>query len=138
MDRKAITVEVVVNAPIEQVWRSWNEPEHITQWCFASDDWEAPHAENDLRVGGKLKTRMQAKDGSVGFDFGATYTEVRPNECIAYEMGDGRRVEITFAVVPEGVKIIETFDMEHENAEELQRSGWQAILDNFKKHTEST
>lgn len=132
-----ITVESIVNAPIEKVWEYWNAPGHITRWAFASDDWCAPTAENDVRPGGTFKTRMEAKDKSQGFDFAGTYTEVVPNERIAYDMDDGRHVAIAFTQTPEGVRITETFDPESENSEELQRSGWQAILDNFKKYVES-
>lgn len=134
---KPITVEAVVNAPMEKVWSCWNEPEHITQWCSASDDWHAPSSENDLRVGGNFKTRMEAKDKSFGFDFGGTYTAVKPNELIEYDMDDMRHVKVEFSATPEGVKITETFDPETQNTEELQRNGWQAILNNFKKYTES-
>jgi len=137
MDKKVITVQTVVNAPLEKVWKAWTEPEHIVQWAFAQDDWEAPSAENDVRTGGKFKTVMAAKDKSVSFDFTGTYTNVDGHEVIEYDMDDGRHVSIRFEEVPEGVKITETFEMENENSEEKQRSGWQAILENFKKHAES-
>ena len=133
-----ITVRTTVNAPLEKVWTAWTEPEHITKWCFASDDWEAPTATNDLRTGGSFTTRMQAKDGSFGFDMGGTYDEVRLRELIAYTMGDGRKVRVEFAEAEGGVEVRETFDMEHENSEEKQRDGWQAILENFKKHAEAS
>lgn len=136
MSNKTITIETTVNAPIEKVWACWNEPEHITQWAFASDDWEAPSAENDLKVGGRFKTVMAAKDKSSSFDFNGVYTQVVPHELIEYDMEDGRHVKTEFSIVPEGVKIVETFEMENENSEEKQREGWQAILENFKKHTE--
>jgi uncharacterized protein YndB with AHSA1/START domain len=136
IDKKTITIETIVNAPIEKVWQYWNEPEHITKWAFASDDWEAPHAENDLKVGGTFKTVMSAKDKSQSFDFGGTYTAVNNHELIEYEIGDGRKVSTTFSPTSEGVKITQTFEIEGQNSEELQRNGWQAILDNFKKHTE--
>lgn len=136
MPNKSITIETTVNAPIEKVWAYWNEPEHITQWAFASDDWEAPSAENDIRTGGKFKTVMAAKDKSSSFDFTGVYTNVVPNELIEYDMEGGRHVKTEFSVVPEGVKIVETFEMENENSEEKQREGWQAILNNFKKYTE--
>jgi uncharacterized protein YndB with AHSA1/START domain len=134
---KNITVETTVNAPIEKVWQCWNEPSHITQWAFASDDWEAPHAENDLREGGKSKIVMAAKDGSAKFDLIGTYTTVKEHELIEYYMEDGRTVNIRFESTPEGVKVTETFEMEGENSEELQRAGWSAILENFRKHVES-
>lgn len=137
MQSNAITVETTVKAPIETVWDCFNNPEHITQWCQASDDWHAPYSENDLRVGGKLKTTMAAKDGSFQFDFEAVYSEVVPNKRIAYTLGDGREVEIDFIPTDSGVHIRETFDPETMNPEEMQRGGWQAILDSFKRHTES-
>lgn len=132
-----ITVQTVVVAPIAKVWECWNEPRHITGWAFASDDWEAPSAENDLRAGGKFKTVMSAKDKSASFDFTGTYSVVKENELIEYDMDDGRHVKVEFDETPEGAKVIETFDPESENPVEMQRSGWQAILDNFKKYTES-
>ncbi|RJQ34263.1 polyketide cyclase [Candidatus Parcubacteria bacterium] len=131
-----ITVEVFVHAPIEVVWASWTDPRHIVKWAFAQSDWEAPNAENDLRVGGKFKTRMQSKDGSQGFDFEGVYTAVEEHALIEYDMSDGRHVKATFTPEGEGVKIVQPFDPEHENPEEMQRAGWQAILDNFKKYTE--
>ena len=134
--KKTITVQTIVNAPIEKVWEYWNKPEHITGWALASSEWEVPSAENDLSVGGKFKTRMQARDGSEGFDFEGVYDAVKENEFIEYTMTDGRRVKVTFSATPEGVEIIESFEPEEENSEEIQRSGWQAILDNFKKYTE--
>ncbi len=138
MNTNPITVETVVNAPIEKVWEYWNKPEHITKWAFADDSWEAPEAENDLKTGGKFRTKMAAKDGSTRFDFTGVYTSVEEHKLIEYEMdGDGRHVKVEFVTTPEGTtKVIETFDPEQENTEEVQRSGWQSILDNFKKHTE--
>lgn len=132
-----IKVETTVSAPIEKVWEYWNEPGHITKWAFASDDWECPHAENDLREGGKSLVRMAAKDGSSSFDIISTYTTVVTNKKIEYTMDDGRTVAIDFEEEGDSVKIVEEFEMENENSEELQRSGWQAILNNFKKYTES-
>ena len=134
---KSITVEATVNAPVEKVWQYWSEPKHITQWCNASDDWHAPHAENDLRTGGQFSTTMAAKDGSMSFDFGGEYTQVDTNKKIAYQMADGRKVEITFTSQGEQTHISETFDLETQNPEEMQRGGWQAILDNFRKYTET-
>lgn len=136
MTSSAITVKTVVHAPIEQAWKYWNEPEHIMRWCQASADWHVPRAENDLRVGGVFTTRMEAKDGSVGFDFQGTYSQVEENKKIAYAMSDGREVEITFAREGEGCKIVETFDPESENSHEMQKAGWQAILDSFKAYAE--
>lgn len=131
-----ITVEATIKAPIEKVWKFWNEPEHIKKWCAASDDWHAPKAENDVRIGGKFTTRMEAKDGSFGFDFGGTYDKVKTNEHLAYTMDDGRKTEITFASQGQETKVIETFDPEDQNPVEMQKGGWQAILDNFKKYAE--
>lgn len=139
METKAqsITVEAAVKAPVEKVWKLWSGPEHITKWCNASPDWHAPRAENDLRTGGKFTTRMEAKDGSFGFDWGGTYDEVKTHELIAYTMGDGRKVKITFTPNGNETKIVETFDAETQNSIEMQRGGWQAILDNFKKYAEN-
>lgn len=132
-----ITVQSTINAPVEKVWDFWSLPEHITQWCAASDDWHAPKAENDLTVGGKFSTRMEAKDGSFGFDFGGVYDEVKKNELIEYTMGDGRKVVVTFAGNGNETKVVETFDAEGTHSIEMQQGGWQAILDNFKKYTEA-
>jgi len=132
-----ITVEATVNAPVEKVWKTWSEPQHITKWCAASEDWHAPKAENDLRTGGKFSTRMEAKDGSFGFDFGGVYDNVKKNELIEYTMGDGRKVQVTFSPSGNQTKIVETFEAESTNPVEMQRGGWQAILDNFKKYTET-
>jgi uncharacterized protein YndB with AHSA1/START domain len=132
----AITVETTIKAPVEKVWKYWSAPAHITQWCSASDDWHTPSAENDLQTGGKFSTRMEAKDGSFGFDFGGVYDEVRENEYIEYTLGDGRKVIIEFTPTGKDTRVVETFDMENTHSEEMQRGGWQAILDNFKKYTE--
>lgn len=137
MNTNPITIEVTVNAPIEKVWECWNGPKHIESWAFASDDWEAYGAENDLRTGGSFKTTMAAKDKSASFEFGGVYSAVKENELIEYDMDDGRHVKIEFSIVPEGVRVVESFDPESENSEELQKNGWLAILDNFKKYTES-
>ena len=132
-----ITVETTVNSPVEKVWKIWSEPQHITKWCAASEDWHAPKAENDLRTAGTFSTRMEAKDGSFGFDFGGVYDNVKKNELIEYTMGDGRRVLVIFSPSGDQTKIVETFDAETTNSVEMQKGGWQAILDNFKKYTES-
>ncbi|WML26463.1 SRPBCC family protein [Neobacillus sp. OS1-33] len=131
-----VTVKATVNAPVEKVWEYWTEPKHITKWNNASDDWHTPIAENDLTVGGKFLTRMEAKDGSFGFDFGGIYDEVKLNEVISYTMGDGRKVTITFKAHGNETEVIETFDAETSNPVEMQQAGWQAILDNFKKYVE--
>jgi uncharacterized protein YndB with AHSA1/START domain len=111
-------------------------PEHITKWCSPSPDWHAPKAENDLTTGGKFSTRMEAKDGSFGFDFGGVYDQVKTNELIEYTMSDGRNCVIKFAGSGNETKVTETFDPETINPIEMQQAGWQAILDNFKKYTE--
>ena len=138
MENKSnITVEAVINAPVEVVWHYWTEPEHITQWNYASDEWHSPKAENDLTVGGKFVYRMEAKDQSFGFDFSGCYDAVEPNKQINYTMDDGRKAEISFINQDDATKMIETFEAETENPIELQKGGWQAILDNFKKYVEA-
>ena len=137
MNKTVITVEATVNAPVEKVWECWGNPQHITQWCNASDDWHAPRAENDLRTGGKFSTRMEAKDGSFGFDFGGQYDEVKTNELITYTMDDGRKVKINFTALSDTTEVVESFEAEDENPVEIQRGGWQSILDNFKNYTEA-
>lgn len=132
-----ITVNSTIKASVDKVWNFWNSPEHITKWCSASPDWHTPYSENDLREGGKFKSTMAAKDGSMSFDFEGEYTLVKTNEAIEYVMGDGRKVEISFTETPNGVEVIESFDPETQNPEEMQRGGWQAILDSFKNYTES-
>lgn len=136
--KSQITVEVLVNAPGEKVWQCWTQPEHITQWCFASDDWCAPKSENNLRVDGVFTTRMEARDGSAGFDFGGTYTVVEKNKRLEYTMTgeDVRKVSIDFVAEGDGCRVVESFDPENENSLELQKNGWQSILDNFKKYVE--
>jgi uncharacterized protein YndB with AHSA1/START domain len=135
--KNAITVEAVVNAPLEKVWAYWSEPKHITEWCQASPDWHAPYAENDLRKDGKFKTTMAAKDGSFSFDFEGTYTNVQPLKSIEYAMSDGRKVIISFTNDGKATKVVETFDPESENPVDMQRAGWQAILNNFKTYAET-
>ena len=132
-----ITVEAFVQAPKDAVWKLWTTPEDIVQWNNASEDWHTPSAKNDLKSGGKFVYRMEAKDGSFGFDFGGIYDMVKPKEFIAYTIGDGRKVEISFTGNGSIVKISETFEVESQNSIELQRDGWQAILNNFKKYSES-
>ena len=135
--KKPITVEATIHSPLEKVWKCWSAPEHITKWCQASDDWHAPHAENDLTAGGKFKTTMAAKDGSFSFDFSGTYTDVIEHKKIAYVLDDQRKVEILFAAEGNTTKITETFDPENMNPIDMQRDGWQEILNSFKKYTES-
>lgn len=133
-----ITIETTINAPVEKVWQYWTEPTHICQWLFASDDWECPKAENDLRVDGRFTFTMRAKDLSTGFDFGGKYTQVKPHELLEYVIDDNRKVQVAFSQENGMTKIVETFEMEGTHSEEQQRSGWQAILDNFKKHVENS
>jgi len=135
-EKTSITVESTVNAPVAKVWKYWNEPEHIKKWAFAMDSWHAPHSENDIRTNGKFKTTMAAKDGSVSFDFEGVYTNVEPNKVIEYTMADGRKVKVLFESKGNQTKVTETFDAEDTHSIDQQRTGWQAILDNFKKHTE--
>jgi uncharacterized protein YndB with AHSA1/START domain len=136
MNKEPITVQANVNAPVKKVWTLWSQPEHITKWAAASDDWHTTKAENDLRTGGKFTSRMEAKDGSMGFDFGGVYDEVRENEYIEDTLGDGRKVTIDFTDEGDRTGIVQTFDPESENPREMQQGGWQAILDNFKKYAE--
>lgn len=132
----SITVEVTVNVPVEKAWKDFTDPASITRWYFASEDWHAPRAENDLRAGGHFKTRMEARDGSMGFDFEGTYTVVAPMKSLAFVMPDERKVNITFDADGGQTRITETFDAESQNPVDLQRAGWQSILNNFKKYTE--
>lgn len=135
--KTAITVESTIQAPVAKVWEYWNEPEHIKKWAFASEDWHAPKAENDLRTGGTFSTTMAAKDGSFSFDFGGVYTQVKEHKLIEYTLGDERKVSILFSTIGDATKVVETFEAEDTHPVEMQQSGWQAILDNFKKYTEA-
>ena len=136
LNKTKITVETLVNSTMEKVWNYWTGAQHIMQWNNASADWHTPHAENDLRIGGKFLFRMAAKDGSMSFDLVGTYEEVEPNKKIAYTLEDARKVEVIFSISGNEIKVSETFEAESENSIELQKDGWQAILDNFKKYTE--
>ena len=136
-EKAIITIENIVNAPAEKIWNYWSKPEHIIKWNSPSDDWHTPRAENDLRAGGKFLSRMEAKDGSFGFDFGGVYDVVTKNKYIEYTMDDGRKVKITFSPQGNKTKVVIIFEAENENPVEMQRGGWQAILDNFKKYTEA-
>ena len=137
MDTKQIiTVETVVNAPITKVWESWTLPQHITKWNQASDDWHTPYAENDVRTGGKFKSTMAAKDGSMSFDFEGTYSQVIPHQLIEYSIADGRTVKVVFDAHGNETKVTESFEAEGTNSIALQRGGWQAILNSFKTYTE--
>jgi uncharacterized protein YndB with AHSA1/START domain len=137
MNATRITIEASVSANTKKVWEYWTKPEYITKWNFASDDWHCPRADNDLRVGGKLNSRMEAKDGSFGFDFEAIYNEVIDQKKISYTMTDGRQAITNFENLGSKTKVSTTFDAENENPVEMQRTGWQAILDNFKRFVES-
>ena len=137
METTTITVEATISAPVKKVWQLWTVPEHICKWCNASDDWHAPHAENDLRPGGKFMTRMEAKDKSFGFDFNGVYDKVVPEQLISYAIEGGRKVTIEFISQGDKTKVVETFEPENENPIEMQKGGWQAILNNFKKYAES-
>lgn len=132
-----ITVETVVKADLAKVWEAWNTPADIERWNAASDDWHTTRSAVDLRVGGTFLARMEAKDGSAGFDFEGTYTRVAPRELVEYRMSDGREVRVQFVQQRGGeVLVRETFDAETENPAEMQREGWQAILDNFGRYVE--
>jgi len=135
-EKTVVTIENTVNALADKVWESWTKPEHIMKWNTPSPDWHTTRAENDLRPGGKFISRMEAKDGSMGFDFGGVYDAVRKNEYIAYTIGDGRKVTVNFTTQGNKTKIVVKFETESMNPVEMQRGGWQAILDNFKKYTE--
>jgi uncharacterized protein YndB with AHSA1/START domain len=133
-----ITVQATINAPVEKVWKLWTDPEHIVKWNNASDDWHTPRAENDLRAGGRFLSRMEARDGSSGFDFAGKYTTVEHYRQIEYVLDDGRNVQVIF--IPRGnvTTVTEAFEAEQTNTEEMQEAGWQAILDNFKKYAEAS
>jgi len=143
-----ITINTPINEPIDKVWKCYSDPKHITKWAFADNSWHAPRAINDLRVGGKFMTRMEAKDGSAGFNFTGTYTEIEPPTLsnatvrakIAYLMDgeDTRTATVKFEEFGPSTIVVVSFDPETENSVEMQRAGWQAILENFKKHVEST
>ena len=137
MNTTKLTIEATVSAAPEKVWDYWTSPEHITNWNFANNDWCCPSAENDLRVGGKYNARMEAKDGSFGFDFEAVYDEVIPLKKISYTLEDGRVASTDFEDLNGSTKVTTVFDAEAENDIEMQRNGWQAILNNFKKYTET-
>ena len=131
-----ISVQTKIDAPIDIVWKCWTSPEDIVHWNFASSDWHTPKAENDLRVGGNFNYRMEAKDGSFGFDFWGIYDEVDPNKLIEFTLGDGRKVEVAFNMTNNKTEVTETFEAEESNPVDMQRNGWQSILDNFKNYTE--
>lgn len=132
-----ITITTTLNVPLAKVWEYWNEPKHITQWCFASEDWHAPSATNDLKEGSFFTTRMEAKDESFGFDLKGIYDHITPHQLIRYHLEDGRNVEVLFSENEGTTTIIEKFDPENQNPHEMQQQGWQAILNNFKKYVET-
>ena len=133
----AVTIQAIIDAPVEKVWHHWTSPESIKAWNQASDDWHTTRAENDLRKGGRFMSRMEAKDGSFGFDFEGIYDQVKPYELIAYSLGDNRQVKIIFTNLGQQTRVEETFDAENTNPVEMQKNGWQAILNNFKKFVEA-
>lgn len=132
-----ITISAHINKPVDHVWKIWTDPAHIMQWNAAGDDWHCPKATNDLRTGGKFSSTMAARDGSFSFDFEGVYDDVQLHKRIAYTMADGRTCEITFEEKDGGTMVTESFDAETQNPVEMQRAGWQAILDRFKAHAEA-
>lgn len=137
MTTNKITIQATVFADKQKVWDYYTKPEHITNWNFATEDWKCPTASNEMFVGGKYFARMEAKDCSFGFDFEATYNEIAESEGFTYVMPDKREVKVAFSEVGSGTEVVIVFDAESENSLELQRDGWQAILNNFKKYTET-
>ena len=135
--KTTITVETTIDLPKENVWEMWTNPEHITQWNFAADTWHCPSATNDLKPGGKFSWRMESKDGSMGFDYSGVYKEVKPIDQIHWILYDGRKVSIEFSNLDGKTNVTETFEAEDMNSIDQQKAGWQAILNNFKKHAES-
>jgi uncharacterized protein YndB with AHSA1/START domain len=134
MSTQEITVEALVPVPVDRAWAAFTTPADITQWNFASDDWCCPSAEVDLRVGGTYKARMEARDGSFGFDFEGLYEEVEPGRALTLALGDGRKARTTFAPSGDGTRVTTVFDAETQHSIAMQRDGWQAILDNFASH----
>ncbi|PJZ84882.1 SRPBCC family protein [Leptospira harrisiae] len=137
MNSDQIIVQSTINAEVKKVWENYTNPQHIIHWNFASDDWQCPWAKNDLKVGGKYSARMEAKDGSFGFEFEAIYDQVADQKLISYTMEDGRKASVAFESLGSQTEVTIKFDAENQNPIEMQRGGWQAILDNFKKYVES-
>lgn len=137
MNFTKITIEALIAASPEKVWDYYNSPKHITQWNHASDDWHCPKAENDMKIGGTYLARMEAKDGSFGFDFKAIYDEIIPMAKVAYTLEDERKVVTTFEKQGKQTKVTTVFDAEGMNPIDMQKAGWQAILNNFKRYTET-
>lgn len=137
MEKNKITIEATIEASLDKVWEYWTLPQHIVNWNFASNDWHCPKVENDVRTGGRFMAIMASKDGKMSFNFEGVYDKVVEKETIAYSLEDGRTVNIRFQIVGDKIKVIEIFDPENTNSEEMQRAGWQAILNNFKKYVET-
>jgi uncharacterized protein YndB with AHSA1/START domain len=137
MKQQQITIQSTISADMDKVWTYWTKPEHIINWNFASDDWHCPAAENNLEPGGSFRSTMASKDGAMSFDFEGIYDQVVDGKKIAYSMSDGRQVTVEFEKQGNAVKVTESFDPEQSNPLEMQRAGWQAILDNFKKYVET-
>lgn len=135
--KTVITIKTSVKAPADKVWKLWTDPVHIIKWNYASLDWHTPRAENDLRIGGKFLSRMEARDGSMGFDFSGMYEKVEPLKDLVYVLDDGRKVEVSFAENGGMTEVTESFEAEEINPIELQQLGWQSILDNFREYAES-
>ena len=136
-EKKVITINATVNAPVEKVWECWTTPEHIMQWNQASPDWHCPASSVDLKVGGKFSSTMAAKDGSFSFDFWGTYNDILENELVMATLGDGRMWKTTFASNGDVTEVVESFEAESQNPAEMQQAGWQAILNSFKQYTEN-
>lgn len=132
-----ITVQAEISADVKKVWEYYTNPQHITKWNFASEDWHCPSASNDLQVGGKYTSRMEARDGSFGFDFTVIYSEVDSFKKLAYTMEDGRKANVQLVTTKSGTQITIVFDAENQHPVDMQQGGWQAILNNFKKYTEN-
>lgn len=134
---KIVTIETTIDKPTDEVWKVWTTPEHIVNWNFATPEWHCPSAEQKLKVGGNLKYHMAAKDGSMAFDYKGTFTSIIPNELLEYTLDDERKVSVSFSEENVSCKIVQSFEVEDENSIDMQRQGWQAILNNFKNYVES-
>ena len=137
MEATEITVEALINAPLDKVWITWNTPTDVMKWNAASEDWHTTHAEIDLKIGGRFSYRMEAKDGSFGFDFWGIYSQIEEPNFLEIFLGDGRKMTVYFAMDGDQTRVKEVFEAETENSIELQKNGWQAILNNFKKYIEN-
>ena len=132
-----ITIETTISAPIAHVWEKWTSPEHVQNWNFASPDWHCPSAKSDLQAGGEFHYEMAARDGSMSFDFWGTFQRIEEQKSLEIVIGDGRKMQVTFDTTEAGTKVTEQFEPENQNPEEMQKAGWQMILDNFKNYVES-